>query len=180
MATVTTVTSSMPVEVSYECSVCGTKNTTQTQLQVSARNEAKASRQMQQILEELASDDLSIRYTHANLKCSCSKCHYCEPWAELNFFKLDILIRACILIGGLILLSVLVDPFSSGGMAVFAVICLLAAAGIFAFKKFQAKSSAKKIAELPAKSLPTVRVLRNSTPSRDNIMARINDKMNNG
>lgn len=43
-----------------------------------------------------------------------------------------------------------------------------------------AASSAKKIGELPAESLPTVRLLRNAAPTRDDIMARINDKMNNG
>jgi len=99
MATVSTVTSSIPVEVSYVCSVCGTANTIQTQLQVSARNENKASQQMQRILTDLVSDDLSIRYTHANLSCNCSKCKYSEPWTNLNFYKLDTLCRVLFLIG---------------------------------------------------------------------------------
>lgn len=180
MATVTTSKASLNAEVSYVCSVCGTENTQQVTIEATANNSEKAEARMQNILSELVCDDLSKRYVHANLKCSCSKCHYSEPWAALDFYKLDALIRACILIGGIILLAGLVDPYSSGSMSVVAVICLLAGAGIFAFKKIQAASSAKKIAELPAKSLPAVRILRNAAPSRDDIMARINEKMNNG
>lgn len=178
MATVSTVTSSINVEVSYVCSVCGTANTTQTQLQVSARNEDKASRKMQRVLTDLASDDPSVRYTHANLTCSCSKCKYSEPWTNLDFYKLDTLSRVLLLIGGVILLSSLTDPLSSGGMIIAAVLCMLAGLSVLGFKKFQAVSSAKKIAELPAKSLPTIRVLRGNTASEDDIMARIHDKMN--
>ena len=55
---------------------------------------------------------------------------------------------------------------------------LLIPVGIFAFKKHRAKSSARKIAALPAKSLPTIRILRDNVPTRDDIMARIHEKMN--
>lgn len=180
MATVTTSTASVNAEVTYVCSVCGTENTQQVTIEASANNSAKAEARMQNILTELVCDDPSQRYIHANLDCKCRKCHYSEPWANLNFYKLDTLIRMFILIGGLILLAGLANPYSSGGMSVFAVICLLAAAGIFIFKKAMAASSAKKIGALPTESLPTVRLLRNAAPTRDDIMARINDKMNNG
>lgn len=178
MATVTTITSSVDVEVSYVCSVCGTQNTTRTKLQASANNEKKASQQMQTILTDLASEDPTRRYIHANLKCKCAKCHHAEPWANLDFFKLDILVRVCCLIGLLAFLPVVVDPYSSG-IPLFSVLCLLAAAVIFVYKKVQAASSAKKIAALPAQSLPTITRPSNAAPSQNDIMARVQEKMNN-
>lgn len=177
MATVTTITSSVDVEVSYVCSVCGSQNTTRTKLQTSANNEKKASKQMQTILTDLASDDPTRRYIHANLKCQCSKCRYSEPWSGLDFHKLDTLIRVLCLIGGLILMADLVDPYSSG-MLLPAVLCLLAAAVIFVYKKILAVSSAKKIAALPAESLPTITVVRSETPNQNDIMARVQEKIN--
>lgn len=175
MATVTTITSSVDVEVSYVCSVCGTQNTTRTKLQTSANNEKKASQQMQTILTDLASDDPTRRYIHANLKCQCSKCRHSEPWTGLDFHKLNTLIRVLCLIGGLILMAGLVDPYSSGNFFP-AVLCLLAAAVIFVYKKIQAASSAKKIAALPAQSLPTITVPRSAAPNRDDIMALVQEK----
>lgn len=55
---------------------------------------------------------------------------------------------------------------------------LLIPVGFFAFKKHRAKSSARKIAALPAKSLPTIRILRDNGPAMDDIMARVHEKRN--
>lgn len=177
MATVTTSTSSLNVEVSYVCSICGTPNVQQTTIQVQANSSEKSQAKMRNILTELTSDDLSKRYTHANLKCRCTKCKYSEPWADLDFYKLDALITVCGLIGGLVLLAGLTDPYS--GMSMFGLLCLLAAGVIFVYKKFLAASSAKKIAALPPQSLPVIRVPRSTVPSQNDIMARIHERMNN-
>lgn len=177
MATVTTSTSSLKVEVSYVCSVCGTPNVQQTTIQVQANSSEKSQAKMHNILTELASDDLSKRYTHANLKCRCTKCKYSEPWADLDFYKLDTLITVCGLIGGLIFLAGLTDPYS--GTPIIGLLCLLAAGVIFVYKKFLAASSAKKIAQLPPHCLPVVRLPRSTVPSQNDIMAKINERMNN-
>ena len=191
MATVTTSKASLNAEVSYVCSVCGTENSQQVTLEVTANNPEKAEARMQNILSELVCDDPTKRYVHANLKCSCSKCRYSEPWTGLDFYKLDTLIWASALICGLIFLTQGLTPIKNYiahpnmyyissviTMTLIYALPLLIPVGIFAFKKYQAKSSAKKIAQLPVKSLPVVRILRDATPTRDDIMARINDKMN--
>lgn len=178
MATVSTSTASVRAEVSYVCSACGTKNTQQVTIETSAGNTGKAEARLQKIMSELAGDDLSKRYTHANLKCRCSNCKHSEPWTNLNFYAQEILSMVCFLLGGICLLGDLADPYSSTGAAC-AVILFLIGTGIFAFKKIKGASSAKKIAKLPAESLPTIKLLRNAAPARDEIMARINDKMNN-
>lgn len=191
MATVTTSKASLNAEVSYVCSACGAENTQQVTIEVTANKSGKAEARMQNILSELVCDDLSKRYVHANLKCRCSKCHHSEPWAALDFYKLDTLIWASTLIFGLIFLTQGLDPimeyvahpkwYSFSSVIIMTLIYalpLLIPVGIFVFKKSRAKSSAKKIAELPAKSLPTIRILRDNVPTRDDIMARINEKMN--
>ena len=191
MATVTTSKASLKAEVSYVCSACGAENTQQVTIEAPANSSAKAEARMQKILSELVCDDLSKRYVHANLKCRCSKCRHSEPWAALDFYKLEILIRASALIFGLLFLAQGLEPimeyivypnwYSLSSVIIATLIKalpLLIPVGIFAFKKSRAKSSARKIAALPAKSLPTIRVLRDNVPTRDDIMARINEKMN--
>ena len=191
MATVTTSKASLKAEVSYVCSACGAENTQQVTIEAAANNSGKAEARMQNILSELVCDDLSKRYVHANLKCKCSKCHYSEPWAALDFYKLDTLIWVSALIFGLVFLTQGLNPikdyishpnwYSLRSVIIMTLIHalpLLIPVGIFAFKKFRAKSSAKKIAELPAKSLPAIRILRDNVPTRDDIMAHINEKMN--
>ena len=191
MATVTTSKASLKAEVSYVCSACGAENTQQVTIEAPANSSGMAEARMQKILSELVCDDLSKRYVHANLKCRCSKCRHSEPWAALNFYKLEILIRASALICGLLFLTQGLEPimeyiihpnihFLSYAIIVTLIraLPLLIPVGIFAFKKHRAKSSARKIAALPAKSLPTIRILRDNVPTRDDIMARINEKMN--
>ena len=191
MATVTTSKASLNVEVSYVCSACGADNTQPVTIEVATNNSRKSEARMQNILSELVCDDLSKRYVHANLKCKCTKCHYSEPWAALDFYKLDTLIWASALIFGLVFLTQGLDPIKDYVahpnwysiksviiMTLISALPLLIPVGLFAFKRHRAKSSAKKIAKLPAKSLPTIRVLRDNAPSRDDIMARINEKMN--
>lgn len=191
MATVTTSRASLKAEVSYVCSACGMENTQQVSIEVAANNSGKAEARMQNILSELACGDLSKRYVHANLKCRCSKCRHTEPWAALDFYKLDTLIWASALIFGLIFLTRGLNPiknyiahpnwYSFSSVIIMTLIHalpLLIPVGIFAFKKHRAKSSAKKIAQLPAKSLPTIRFLRDNAPTRNDIMACINEKMN--
>lgn len=191
MATVTTSKASLKAEVSYVCSACGAENTQQVTIEATANNSGKAEARLQNILSELVCDDPSKRYVHANLKCSCSKCHYSEPWAALDFYKLDALIWASALICGLIFLTQGLSPiqgyiahpnwYSLSSVIIMTLIHalpLLIPVGIFAFKRHRAKSSAKKIAALSAKSLPAIRILRDNVPTRDDIMARINEKMN--
>lgn len=188
MATVTTSKASLKAEVSYVCSACGAENTQQVTIEASASNSGKAGARMQKILSELVCDDLSKRYVHANLKCRCSKCHHSEPWAALDFYKLDALILASALVCGLILLALgprpilycIFEPslYSLLAVSMMTLIPLLIPVGFFAFKKHRAKSSARKIAALPAKSLPAIRILRDNVPTRDDIMARIKEKMN--
>ena len=182
MATITTSKASLKAEVSYVCSACGAENTQQVTIEAPANSSGMAEARMQNILSELVCDDLSKRYVHANLKCRCSKCRHSEPWAALNFYKLEILIRASALICGLLFLSQVMDPINywhSGIiMTLIKALPLLIPVGIFAFKKHRAKSSARKIAALPAKSLPTIRILRDNAPALDDVMARINEKMN--
>ena len=191
MATVTTSKASLKAEVSYACSACGAENTQQVIIETAANNSGKAEARMQNILSEPVCDDLSKRYVHANLKCKCSKCHYSEPWAALDFYKLDTLIWASALIFGLVFLTRGLSPikdyiahpnwYSPSSVIIMTLIHalpLLIPAGIFAFKEHRAKSSAKKIAALPAKSLPAIRILRDNVPTREDIMARINEKMN--
>ena len=191
MATVTTSKASLKAEVSYVCSACGAENTQQVTIEAPANSSGMAEARMQKILSELVCDDLSKRYVHANLKCRCSKCRHSEPWAALDFYKLEILIRASALIFGLLFLAQGLEPimeyivypnwYSLSSVIIATLIKalpLLIPVGIFAFKKHRAKSSAKKIAALPAKSLPTIRVLRDNVPTRDDIMARIHEKMN--
>ena len=191
MATVTTATSSLDVEVSYTCSICGTENTQRTKLQVSSNNANKASARMQNILTELVSDDPAKRYTHANLKCKCSKCNYSEPWANLDFYKLDDLIRVLTLVCGLIYLTQGLTPimkhfefpqfYPLGScilQSLFLLVIMLPPVIVFLVKKAQASRSAKDIAELPAQSLPRISIPRPAPGSRDDIMARIRNNMN--
>jgi len=191
MATVTTATSSLDVEVNYICSVCGTENTQRTKIQVSTNNANKATERMHNILTELASDDLSKRYTHANLKCTCKNCKYSEPWTGLDFYKLDDLIRVLTLVCGLIYLTQGLQPimkhfefpqFYPLGSCIMQsltmLVIMLPPVIVFLIKKAQASTSAKKIAELPAHSLPRISVPRPTVPGRDDIMARVRDNMN--
>ena len=189
MATVTTATSSLNVEVSYVCSVCGTSNKTQTTIQAFGKNPDKASARMQNILTDLNSDDVTKRYTHANLKCKCAKCHYSEPWADLDFYKLDGHIMVWSLVCGLIYLTQGLQPImkhfefprlyplgSAIMQSMFWLIILLPPVLIFVYKKILAASSARKIAELPAESLPQIQVAKRDTPSVDDILRMVNAK----
>ena len=189
MPTVTTVTSSLEVDVSYVCSKCGTPNKTRTRLQAQSNNAAKASARMNNILTELASDDLSRRYTHANLKCRCAKCRHSEPWAKLDFYKLDGHILAWSLICGLMYLIQGLQPimkhfefpqFYPLGSAIMhsltMLVLFLPPVLIFVYKKMKAASSAKKIAALPAESLPRIQAVKNDKPSVDDILRMINTK----
>ena len=191
MATVTTSKASLKAEVSYVCSACGAENTQQVTIEAPANSSGMAEARMQKILSELVCDDLSKRYVHANLKCRCSKCRHSEPWAALNFYKLDAWIFAsAIICGGMFLtrgLDSIMDFIAHPNLHFLSSVIigtlidalpLLIPVGIFAFKKHRAKSSARKIAALPAKSLPTIRILRDNVPTRDDIMARIHEKMN--
>ena len=183
MATITTSKASLKAEVSYVCSACGAENTQQVTIEAPANSSGMAEARMQNILSELVCDDLSKRYVHANLKCRCSKCRHSEPWAALNFYKLEILIRASALICGLLFLSQVMDPINYWHSGIIMTLIkaappLLIPVGIFAFKKHRAKSSARKIAALPAKSLPAIRILRDNGPALDDIMARVHEKRN--
>lgn len=172
--TTTTTTISVPLEVGYVCSKCGTANlqtsivkewadsfrhgtihTKSTYEKMSEESREGAEYRIGRRIDKIVDEAEINRFRKAELKCKCEKCKHTEPWAKMRFTRFE---------GIIAWFMVMLVPIAGfaflGGEIATGILLLLCSAAIAIcwsmFKKIVYNILEKEIETLPKKSLPTM------------------------
>ena len=173
--TTITTTVTIPLDVEYSCSKCGTQNCQKSYVQESGDSTAYGSagddwyvrskmevdskklakNNMDSKIEQIVNDAKIYKYRKAELKCKCKNCNRVEPWARMRFSRFqEFLIW---FVGILLLLSMAAfmgSDIHDGTQLLLTAISIICC--WFIYKKICYTVLEKKILKLPKKSLPSL------------------------
>lgn len=168
-----TVTARLIVDVQYRCSSCGKDNLVTETIKGSAHTGTIMGINLDQNLAGHAGDNLRAnlatvlnqsdphRFRTAGFTCKCKNCGHAEPWARMNYDKLEKpnTISISILIVSIIMSLVGLGIGEFNFMHFFFAILALSASaciGISTYKNKNSEEMEQLIAMLPQESLPTI------------------------
>lgn len=126
-----TATASLTVDVRYRCSVCGVDNLTMQTIKALAHTSTVFGINLNSSLHQTAKNNLiktltSIldvnnpqRFRQAGFKCRCTNCGHIEPWAKMNYERLEnlkVLSVVLMVLSGMLLLARLNVRHFDGGL----------------------------------------------------------------
>lgn len=106
------------VSVAWQCSQCGTLNHSEHRISTSAqtrnkqKTHIKAEKRLKKTVDQYIRRTDKMCYSHANLKCKCTKCGHKEPWAKMRYLYIDFIVNVIIAL----YLCVLIYPMISEGI----------------------------------------------------------------
>lgn len=169
-----TVTAQLAVDIQYRCSSCGKDNLATDTIKASAHTGSVMGINLDQNLTGHAVDNLKAnlttvldqnnpqRFRTAGFTCRCKFCGHAEPWARMNYDKLEKpnAISISILIVSIIMLFVgLIGGRFNFVHLFFFILLVLSAAACIGIAKYKNKNNEKMeqlIATLPQESLPII------------------------
>ena len=167
-------TARLIVDIWYRCSSCGKDNLVTETIKGSAHTGTFMGVNLDQNLAGHAQDALkanlttvldqnnSQRFRTAGFTCHCKNCGHAEPWARMNYDRLEKpnAVSVSILIVSIImsLVGLSSGPFNFMHYFFFGLLALSAAAclGISAYKNKNSEKMEQLIASLPRESLPVI------------------------
>ena len=177
MATVTTATASLNVDVRFVCSSCGTPNIVSTTLNTYGNSAQAANLKMQSLLADFSSPDLTKRYARANLQCRCMACKRKQPWTGMKMDRVNIYLWVLGLLGGLMALVQSAEASLLLYLPLFLIIYMFPFAVLLVYKIIRVSVYKKKLASLAPQCLPVVTIRPKETSQAD-IMARVQENIN--
>lgn len=172
-------TASLNVDVQYRCSSCGNENLAMETIKSTAHTATILGINLDRDIAGEAKNDLENklntvldqknprRFRTLGLACTCKQCGHAEPWARMNYDKLDGIngVSLCFLITAGVISSIVMSGESIYDMEInFAhiILCAIVVAslavciGISAYKNKNNQKMEELISRLPQEALPRI------------------------
>ena len=169
-------TAELTVDIQYTCSQCKTENLTTDTIKsevytatimginVDGDTQSAVRKKLYEKTESVLDSKNPHRFRTAQLKCSCRKCGFKEPWARMNYdhlIRLQKTSRYAFVLLAIILFVSLDDSFwgfnyTHGILLAFLIMVGIAHEGIDIYMVKNNKEQEQQILALPQESLPII------------------------